>query len=100
MKIIEALKKTKELVLKAGDLRGKIAKHAAISSLNTPEYPDQRVQVREWLQAHSDILKEQLRLSIAIQRTNLETVVDVELGMAVVVVTGEDPHCPDRTALT
>ena len=84
MKIIEALKKTKDLAQKADDLRGKIAGHSAISSLQTPEYDDQCAQVREWLQAHSDVLKEVVRLQIAIQRTNLETVVDVELGGKVV----------------
>lgn len=80
MKLIEALKKIKELQRKAGDLRDKIAKHSAHLSFETPLYPNQTVQVKEWLQAHSDILKEVLKLRIAIQKTNLETNVTIELG--------------------
>jgi hypothetical protein len=80
MKIIEAMKKIKELSVKTSDLRAKIKQHCADLDFETPVYPDQKKQVSEWLQAHSDVLKEILRLKVAIQRTNLATDVTIELG--------------------
>lgn len=80
MKIIEALKQVKDLKRKADDLKDKVGKHCALSNLETPEYKDQQKKIREWLQAHSDIMKEVLRLRIAIQATNLATSVTIELG--------------------
>jgi hypothetical protein len=80
MKIIEALKETKELQRKAEDLRKKVAQHSAHLNYETPVYPDQKKQVREWIQAHSDIVKKILELRIAIQRTNLVTPVTIEVG--------------------
>lgn len=80
MKIIEALKQTKELQRKAEDLRHLVKDHCAISSLESQKYPNQTKQVSEWIQAHSDVLKEILRLRVAIQRTNLQTEVAIELG--------------------
>lgn len=79
MKLIEALKKVKELQKKAEDLRGKIAAHSAHLSHETPVYKEQNKQVSEWLQAHSDVLKEILRLRVAIQSTNLKTNVAIQL---------------------
>jgi len=80
MKLIEALKKIKDEQRKADDLREKVAKHSAHLSIETPVYKDQPKQVAGWIQAHSDILKEILRLRIAIQRTNLETMVAIAVG--------------------
>jgi hypothetical protein len=80
MKLIEALKQIKDLQRKADDLQEKVAQHSAHLNLETPVYADQRKQVKEWIQAHSDILKEILRLRIAIQRTNLETPVEIHLN--------------------
>lgn len=80
MKLIEALKKIKELQKKADDIRSKIRDHSAYLDMDNPVYPDQAGQVKEWLQAHSDLLKEIMRLRIAIQKTNLETPVTIELG--------------------
>lgn len=80
MKVIEAMKQIKSLVIKAEDLRKKVAVHCADVDYETPMYPDQRGQVSEWLQAHSDVLKEVLRLRVAIQRTNLQTSVSIILG--------------------
>ena len=80
MKIIEALKKVKDLQRKAEDLRQLVKNHCAISSLETQKYPNQTKQVTEWIQAHGDVLKEILRLRIAIQATNLNTPVNIELG--------------------
>ena len=80
MKIIEALKQTKDLQRKAEDLRDLVKNHCAISSLETQKYPNQTKQVSEWIQAHSDVLKEILRLRVAIQKTNLENEATIELG--------------------
>jgi len=79
MKIIEGMKKIKNLTEKAADLRGKISTFCADLTMETPTYPDQRKQVSEWLQAHGDVLKEILKLRVAIQRTNLATPVTIEL---------------------
>lgn len=79
MKIIESMKMIKELQVKAEDLRGKVAKHCADLDFETPLYPDQRKQVQEWIQAHSDILKKILELRVSIQKTNVNTNVTIEL---------------------
>ncbi len=84
MKLIEGLKKIKTLQKKAEELVGLVRLHSAIASIETETYPNQTKQVSEWVQAHSDIIKEVLRLRTAIQRTNLATEVMVELdGKAV-----------------
>lgn len=80
MKIIEAMKELKRLNVKVDDLRGKISKYCADLDIENPTYPDQRGQVREWIQSYSDSLKEIARLRVAIQRTNLATNVKIELG--------------------
>lgn len=80
MKLIEALKKTKDLQRKAEDLRDLIKGNCARSTLESDRYPDQAKKVSGWLQAHSDILKEILSLRVAIQKTNLETEVLIEIG--------------------
>jgi hypothetical protein len=80
MKIIEALKKTKDLSKKADDLKAKIAKYCADLDCETPIYPDQRGQVSEWLQSHGDVVKEILLLRYRIQKTNVNTQVTMRLG--------------------
>lgn len=80
MKIIEGLKKIKELQKKAEDLRSKIATHSAHLDYETPLYSNQKGQVSEWLQAHSDVLKEILKYRVGIQRVNLSTDVTIEIG--------------------
>lgn len=80
MKLIEALKKIKELQRKAEDLRTLVKDHCARSSLETDKYLSQANKVAGWVQSHSDLLKEILRLRVAIQQTNLVTNVTVELG--------------------
>lgn len=87
MKLIEALKKTKELQKKAEDLRILVRDNCARSSVETDKYPDQADKVSGWIQAHSDILKEILKLRIAIQRTNLEVKVDIDFDGKVVTKT-------------
>lgn len=80
MKLIEALKQIKLLQKKAEDLRGKIALYCVHLDFENPTYANQGEQVKEWMQSHSDTLKEVLRLRVAIQRTNLVTPVTIELG--------------------
>lgn len=80
MKLIQAMKQLKDLAIKAEDLRKKISTHCADLNFETPLYADQKRQIAEWLQAHADLLKEILRLRVAIQRTNLATAVTIELG--------------------
>lgn len=80
MKIIEALKQIKDLLRKAEDLRTKVAQHSAHMNYETPVYQDQKAQVSEWIQAHTDIIKEILRLRVAVQRTNVLTPVDILLN--------------------
>jgi hypothetical protein len=80
MKIIEALKKIKDLKRKSDDLRVLIRDHSAISSVETPKYPDQKRQVELWMQSHNDILKEISRLKIGLAKTNLNTNVKIQFG--------------------
>jgi len=80
MKIIEALKQVKDLQRKASDLKRKVAQHCAHLSNEKPVYEKQQEQVQEWIQAYQDIVKEILRLRIAIQRTNLATLVPIQLN--------------------
>jgi|SRR6185437_3104752 len=79
MKLIQAMKKLKDLKAKADDLKEKVAKHCADLTIETAPYPDQRRQVSEWIQAHHDVVKEILRLRVAVQRTNLATQVPIEI---------------------
>ena len=80
MKLIEGMKKLKDLAIKAEDLRSKVKTACANLDIETPLYAEPRKQVQEWLQAHSDLLKEILRLRVAIQKTNIQTPVTIELG--------------------
>jgi hypothetical protein len=79
MKLIEALKQIKDLARKADDIKNLVKGHCAISSLETQKFPNQTKQVSEWVQAYGDLLKETLRLRLAIQKTNLETEVIIEI---------------------
>ena len=80
MKLIEAMKKIKDLQRKAEDLRKKVADCSADLDFETPQYDNQREKVESWLQAHSDIVHEIERLRVAIQATNLATSVTIELN--------------------
>ena len=93
MKIIEAMKQIKDLQRKCEDLRGKIRQCSADLDSETPLYENQKDMVAGWLQSHSDITKEILRLRLAIQRTNLATEVPIELeGKAVTKTIAEWIH--------
>jgi len=80
MKIIEAMKKIKDLQRKANDLRDKISRYAADVDVMTPTYENQAAKVAGWLQAHGDIVQEILHLRFSIQKTNVLTSVGIELG--------------------
>jgi hypothetical protein len=79
MKLIQAMKQLKELMVKADDLRNKVGQFCADLTIETPTYPDQRAQVASWIQSHSDVLKRIEALRLAIQHTNLATMVTIEL---------------------
>jgi hypothetical protein len=80
MKIIEALKKIKDLNRKAEDIKKKVSQYSAHLSHETPMYQNQTQQVSEWVQAYCDICKEILRLRTLIQKTNLDIEVAIEIG--------------------
>lgn len=81
MKLIQGMKKLKDLMIKAEDLTQKVALKCADLTVETPEYGDrQREQIALWIQSHSDVVKEMLALRISIQRTNLITNATIELG--------------------
>lgn len=80
MKLIQAMKKLKDLNTKAEDLRKKVQANHADLTIETPAYPDPKGQIASWIQGHGDILKEILGLRVDIQRTNLATPVTIELG--------------------
>lgn len=83
MKIIQAMKQLKDLQVKAEDIRKKVGQYCADMTYETPTYGSveaQTQQIRDWLQSHTDIVKEMARLRTAIQRTNMITEVPIDLG--------------------
>lgn len=75
------MKKIKDLQIKAEDLRKKVSTYCCDTTLETPVYgKDQASKIKEWIQSHGDILKEILKLRMAVQRTNLSTRVSIEFG--------------------
>jgi hypothetical protein len=57
-----------------------MATYSAHYNFETPTYKDQKAQEDEWMKAHSDIIQEIENTRIAIQRTNLNTLVPIEIG--------------------
>ena len=80
MKIIEGLKLAKEMLVKADDLRKKVALNSALLSIETAPYKDQKAQVASWLQAHEDLTRDIAKLRVRVARTNLATMVEIEVG--------------------
>jgi len=80
MKIIEGLKKTKDLQRKLADLIEKIKNHSADMDFETSVYLDQKLQVSDWVQACRDIVQEIARLRVAIQKTNILTTVTIDIS--------------------
>lgn len=86
MKLIEAMKRVKQNKEKITDLQQKIGDHCANMQHETPVYGSEtKTKVNEWLQACTDLTQENARLLLAIQRTNLATMVTVTLGDKAVV---------------
>lgn len=87
MKIIEAMKTIKEHRRKCDDLKSKLAQYCTDQSFETPTYgseSEQTAQIQGWLQSYADTVKEIERLSLAIQRTNMATVVDIEINGSII----------------
>lgn len=81
MKLIEAMKRVKSNKEKIADLQMKIANHCANLAHETPVYGTETPnKVREWVQSCTDLSQENVRLLLAIQRTNIATTVTVTLG--------------------
>lgn len=81
MKLIEAMKRVKQNKEKIADLQQKIANHCANLSHETPVYGSEtKSKINEWLQSCTDLSQENVRLLLAIQRTNLVTPVIITLA--------------------
>jgi len=83
MKLIQGMKQVQDLLRKADDLKQKIAKYCVDLDFETPTYgsaDQQKEKLKEWLQGHHDIIKEVERLRLDIARTNLATLVTIEIG--------------------
>ena len=80
MKIIEAMKKVKANRKKISDLQGKIGENCAHLSHETSPYPDPKSKVAEWVQSCIDLSQECVVLLTAITRTNMDTVVSIDIG--------------------
>lgn len=80
MKIIEAMKRVKMNKDKVDDLRKRIGAASANLSIETPMYENPREKINEWLQSCTDISQDNVGLLVAIQRTNLATLVTIEIG--------------------
>lgn len=87
MKIIEAMKRVKSNREKIADLQAKISQTSAHLSHETPVYENPTHKIIEWSQSCEDLARENVRLLVAIQRTNLQTSVDITLGGKVVTKT-------------
>lgn len=85
MKIIEAMGAIKLGNDKIADLQRKINQTAAHLSHEKPIYDDPAAQILEWQQSIHDTGKENVRLLLAIQRTNLATNVSIKMTSGVMV---------------
>ena len=85
MKIIQGLKKIKDLAEKAHDIGLLVKENCAHDNVAKPKYgEEQQARVDGWMQSYHDLLTEILDIRIRIQKTNLETLVPIELGGKVV----------------
>jgi hypothetical protein len=83
MKIIEAMKQVKLLDQRNEDLKQKVSKYCADLEAETPTYgtaEQQKQQVSQWLQSIHDSVIESIKLRTAITRTNMQTMVTIEMG--------------------
>lgn len=81
MKIIEAMKRVKANKEKIVDLQNKVAGVSANLSYETPIYGEKTSEhILEWLQSATDLSQENVRLLVALARTNLVTPVTLSFG--------------------
>lgn len=80
MKLIEALKSEKRLLAKVEDLKQKVREHSAHLDFETPRYEDQTKQVSQWMDTIRDTLHELETLRLGIQKTNIGTMVAIQIG--------------------
>ncbi len=81
MKIIAAMKQVKSNKEKITDLSARIANSSANLSNETPVYgAETATKIKEWLQAIHDLGKENIKLLVSIQRTNLAIQVTITIG--------------------
>ena len=81
MKIIEGMKRIKANKAKIQDLQEKISKISANLSYETPLYGvDTAQKLSEWAQSCNDCAQENVRLLVAIARTNLVTKATVKIA--------------------
>lgn len=81
MKIIEALKHIKLNDTKIKDLQEKIGQYCAHLSHEPTMYGEKTaITVNGWVQSCEDLVKENIRLHIAIQKTNFTVLVAIKLG--------------------
>lgn len=80
MKIIEAMKRVKANKQKVQDLKEKIKNASANYQHETPIYENPAEQIKSMVQACLDLIQENDKLLGDIQRTNLVTLVPIEIG--------------------
>ncbi len=81
MKIIEAMRRIKDNNVKINDLQAKIANNSANLDASPTEYGENtKSQVASWVQACLDVVQENVKLGVSIQRTNLLTSVTISIG--------------------
>jgi hypothetical protein len=81
MKIIEAMKKVKANKEKITDLQNKIGQTCANLSFETPMYGSETgTKIKEWLQSCQDLSQDNIKLLVAIQKTNMQTQVTIDIS--------------------
>lgn len=80
MKIIEAMKRVKNNKEKIADLQARIAQVCVHLSHETPVYgAETSLRINEWAQSCDDLTQENVRLLVAVRRTNLATMATITL---------------------
>lgn len=83
MKIIEGMKEIKMNKEKIADLQTKIGENSAFINHETPLYGDATAaKVSGWIQSCCDLTKRNVALLFAIQKTNIETTVTINIPLA------------------
>ena len=83
MKLVQGLKRKKEIIEQIGDLQSKICKYSVDEDDKAPIYGTveaQKAQIKGWQQSIRDLNKELENLTMSIQKTNLITSVTIRVG--------------------